>query len=512
MGDIRDPHEAERLEFAEPDAYHSRREFLTRTAVAAGLAAGMGLMLDPETVVAAAAAQQRRQQIPSPRNLPIDTIVVLMMENRSFDHYLGWLPGADGRQAGLTFSDKHGRLHATHRLGTEFQGCGFLDPDHSWDGGRLELDGGRMDGFLKADSDVFSIGYYTEHDLPFTPQVAQSFTTFDRFFCSLLASTYPNREYMHAGQSYGRKDNSLPVTSSGVGFPDTTIFAALAGAGISSRYFFTDIPVSALWGVPGVLRSSQVQLYYEQAALGLLPPVSFVDPSFNGDSQGTSGDEHPHGDPRVGQAFMADVVHAFIDSPHWKRGALFIVYDEWGGFFDHVVPPRVPDLRASPDPRNDFGQMGFRIPAVLVSPYARRGYIDHSIYGFESILKLIRYRFGLAPLTPRDLFANNIAYAFDWESKPQYDPPHLPTPPDVISSACSGSALANGDGVGLDDGSLVGVNLLSRLGTREPATRPKPHDLDAMLTTGYLERLGFEYRPARPATMFRHPSKLGMRP
>ena len=102
--------------------------------------------------------------------------------------------------------------------------------------------------------------------------------------------------------------------------------------------------------------------------------MSFVDPAF-GDigvlGGGVSGDEHPHGDVRVGQAFMADVVHAFMESPQYKRGALFIVYDEWGGFFDHVRPPRVPDLRTSRDLNQDFGQMGFRIPAVLVSPYAR---------------------------------------------------------------------------------------------------------------------------------------------
>ncbi len=219
-----------------------------------------------------------------------------------------------------------------------------------------------MDGFLKAASDIFSIGYYTQDDLPFTPHVAQAFTAFDRFFCSLLSSTYPNREYMHAAQSYGKIDNSTP---SGNGFPDTTIFAALSKAGVSNQYYYTDIPVSALWGSAGLKRSSQVQTFYEQAAAGTLPALSFVDPSFNGEDQGTSGDEHPHGDVRVGQAFVADVVHAFMESPQYKRGALFIVYDEWGGFFDHVVPPRVPDLRTSRDLNQDFGQMGFRIPAVV---------------------------------------------------------------------------------------------------------------------------------------------------
>jgi phospholipase C len=326
--------------------------------------------------------------------MPIDTFVVLMMENRSFDHYLGWLPGADGRQAGLTFTDRSGARHATHRLAADTQGCGFLDPDHSWNGGRTQLAGGDADGFLKAASDTFAIGYYAGEDLAFTPHVARAYTAFDRFFCSLLASTYPNREYMHAGQSYGRKDNSLPLASAG--FPDTTIFAALSRAGVSNRYFFTDIPVSVLWGAPGLARSGQVQEYYERAAAGRLPALSFVDPSFNGESQGTSGDEHPHGDVRVGQAFMADVVHAFVESPQYERGALFVVYDEWGGFFDHVVPPRVPDLRPSASLAGDFGQMGFRVPAIAVSPYARAAHVDHTIYGFESILKMIRYRYGLA--------------------------------------------------------------------------------------------------------------------
>ncbi len=516
MGDPRDPDEAERLEALAADEFHTRRDFLQRTAVAAGLSASLGLLLDPDTVLSQAAKRQRAAAVPSPRNLPIDTFVVLMMENRSFDHYLGWLPGADGRQAGLRFTDSQGHAYSTHRLRDNYQGCGFLDPDHSWQGGRTELDGGRMDGFLRAQSDVFSIGYYEESDLPFTPHLAKASTAFDRFFCSLLASTYPNREYMHAAQSYGMIDNSIPAGSGGqMGFPDTTIFAALSKAGVSNHYFYTDIPVSALWGQPGLARSSQVQHYYEQASAGTLPALSFVDPAFNGEDQGTSGDEHPHGDVRVGQAFIADIVHAFIESPQWSRGALFIVYDEWGGFFDHVVPPRVPDLRTSSNLNNDFGQMGFRIPALVVSPYARRGYVDHSIYGFESILKMIRYRYGIPPLTPRDLYANNIATAFDFESKPRLEPPALPQPAHVISQACSGSPpVDTGGNAGLDDGSLLG-SPPGTVPTPPPLPqkdeRPKPHDLDTLLTSGYLERLRFRYRKATPATMFRHPSKLGMR-
>ena len=112
----RDP-QHEQFAAEHPEAYGTRREFLQRTAMAAGLAAGAGVLLGPDVVIAEAAKKQNRAKLPSPRNLPIDTFVVLMMENRSFDHYLGWLPGADGRQAGLTYKDITGKAFKTALLG-----------------------------------------------------------------------------------------------------------------------------------------------------------------------------------------------------------------------------------------------------------------------------------------------------------------------------------------------------------------------------------------------------------
>src|SRR5581483_1791478 len=147
------------------DEHLRRREFLQRTAMAIGAGASVAATMSAESLVAhAAQAELSRRRLPSPRNLPLDTFVVLMMENRSFDHYLGWLPGADGRQAGLTYTDALGHAFHTHRLAPDFQGCAHLDPDHSWEGGRAQLDGGRMDGFLRARSDTFAIGYYAEDD------------------------------------------------------------------------------------------------------------------------------------------------------------------------------------------------------------------------------------------------------------------------------------------------------------------------------------------------------------
>ena len=464
-----------------------RREFLQRTAVTAGLAAGLGTVLDPDVLLAEAAAKQRRRKLPSPRNLPIDTFVVLMMENRSFDHYLGWLPNADGKQAGLTYIDEEGRTGTTRRFAPDFQGCDHPDPSHSWNGGREQMNGGRMDGFLRGRNDEFAISYYTKEDLPFISHAASASTAYDRFFCSVLGPTFPNRYYMHAATAYGRKDNALPVETGGL--PDTTIFASMLAKGLTARYYFNDLPAAGLWGIPGLQRSARVEEYYARAASGTLPNLSFVDPVFGGQSpasaNGVRGDEHPHGDIRAGQAYMADIAHAFMESPQWKRGAMFIVYDEWGGFFDHVRPPRVPDDFNSRDPKEDFGQMGMRIPAVVLSPYARRGHVDHGTYGFESILKMVEYKFGLAPLSRRDRYATNIARSFDWESKPG-DPPELPDPVQVASPPCPGEETA--------------------------ATASFPsfpdHDLVRLHTSGFLDQLGFDYRPAASSTTFRLPDSF----
>ena len=300
-----------------------------------------------------------------------------------------------------------------------------------------------------------------------------------------MGSTFPNREYMHAAESYGLRDNGLPPDAGYAAFPDNTIFAALSAAGVSNRYFFNDLPAAGLWGIPGLARSGRVEEYYLRCATGALPNVSYVDPNFGaaaGEGPGLSGDEHPHGDVRTGQAFMADVAHAFMESPQWERGALFITYDEWGGFFDHVRPPRVPDQRNHRNIDLDYGLMGMRVPTLCLSPYARRGYVDHTLYGFESILKFISYRWNLKPLNRRVAYAQNIGRSLDWESKPRLELPELPDPVSVVSLPC---ATAGG-----------------------AATRPKDHDMMTLVTSGYLDRFGFDYVPATAESTFRQPHSV----
>ena len=443
-----------------PEAALRRRDFLSRTAYAAGLA-GAAASVPLNLLIGEAAKREAiAAALPTPSNMPVDHFVVLMMENRSFDHYFGWLPGADGVQHRTYLDPDNGNAPVETRhastLGTgEWQGCGHPDPDHSWAGGRKQLGSARTntrsepDGFLEGDNDEFALCYYDEGDLGFIHPAGREFTVFDRFHCSLMASTWPNRYYMWSAQSGGRINNDPPADQ--LGNQWETLFdralrnnpTGLGQTGLSARYYNSDLPFSAVWGARGATWTRPVADYYADCAAGTLPNISFVDPPFRdgGGGDGISADEHPLGDVRLGQAFMSDVVHAFMESPNWERGALFIVYDEWGGFFDHVRPPSVPDARSSSNIDLDYGQMGFRIPGVVVSPFAQRGAVSHLQCGFESIIKLITYRFGLGSLTTRDARAQNIGLSMNWTS-PNFERPGLPDPNRIVSKPCT---LGGGD-------------------------------------------------------------------
>jgi phospholipase C len=234
---------------------------------------------------------------------------------------------------------------------------------------------------------------------------------------------------MHSANSGGIKDNSLPFD---VGYPGgfdwVTIWDRLAAAGVPAHYYYTDLPVVALWGTRLLPIASKLVNYFADAAAGTLPNVVFIDPGFGGD---TRTDEHPHGDVRDGQRLVEQCLRAFVESPHWERGVFILTYDEWGGFYDHVRPPRFKDDRASPVDDENFGQGGFRVPTRIVSPYARENFVDHTLYDHTSILRFIQWRFLGAPkrgrghatdswyLATRDRHAKNIG----WSLRP--DSPNL---------------------------------------------------------------------------------------
>jgi phospholipase C len=339
-------------------------------------------------------------RLPRPHESGIDHVVVVTMENRSFDHLLGWLPGADGKQAGLMFADAAGNAHATFALAPDYRGCSYRDPDHTYRGGRIAYAGGACDGFLKNESDVFAIGYYTKRDLPFLGRAAAGFTVCDRYFSAFMGPTFPNRLYLHCGRT-DRIGNSATASR----LP--TIWDRLAARGVQGRYYTDALRFLFLWGPKYASIMRPVSEFTRACRRGTLPAVSYVDPRL-GPANARANDDHPPVDIRAGEYFLSQIYAAVTSSPAWPKTLLVITFDEWGGFFDHVAPPQGADA----DPSHRL--RGFRVPCVLVSPFARRGYVDHGLYDHASILKLIEWRFGLAPLAARDRAARNLANALDF--------------------------------------------------------------------------------------------------
>jgi phospholipase C len=372
----------------------------------------------------------------------VEHVVVVMMENRSFDHFLGWVPGADGLQAGLTYTDAAGVPHSTHHLAPDYQGCGHPDPDHSYTGGRVEYDNGACDGWLRAGSnDEYAIGYYTQADLAFLGPAVPQWTTFSRYFAAIMAETYPNRIYQHAAQT-DRITNTTTIST----LP--TIWDRLAAAGRSGRYYFSDVPFLALWGAKYLPISRPIAAFYLACATGTLPNVSFVDPRFIDEGSGTSGDDHPHADIRNGEAFMYSIYRAITTSPNWRNTVLVFNYDEWGGFYDHVPPPTAPIPAADQAAGNQDGRLGFRIPSLVVSPWARRGYVDTRVYDHTSVLRMIESRWSLPPLTVRDQTANNLADVLDF-STTNRSASRYPVPPGLFGAPCGTPALVEEEWSGL---------------------------------------------------------------
>ncbi len=402
-----------------------------------------------QPAAAATASAVPNVSLPNPLDSGIEHVIVVMMENRSFDHFLGWLPGADGRQAGLSYRDPGGRSHKTFHQ-PQFDGCGFNDPDHSYSGGRIQYNGGKMDGFL-ADSanDSYAISFYRASDRPFMGTLARRYMTCDRYFCSILGPTFPNRIFQHAGQT-DRVSNTFSAST----LP--TIWDQLnRPGGPTGGYYYSDLPIVALWGTKYLPISKGIPQFLSDAAAGTLPNVAYVDPGFNGEDNGTSNDDHPLADIRAGDAFLSQIFHAVASGPGWDKTVLVINYDEWGGFFEHVPPPRVtPGVPIGASPATGVDQdldangkvlTGFRVPCIVASPFTTVGVnkpsVAHGFYDHTSVLKLIEWRWGLQPLTSRDASSastdpGNLATILNFGSPDTRVPVHLPVLPPFTPVGC----------------------------------------------------------------------------
>jgi len=403
----------------------ARRRFLKQSALATA-----GLALTATRGGAEVTAQKPGEKhLPKPDKSGIEHIVLVMMENRSFDHFLGWLPGAEGRQGGLTFLDKTNTPQSTFPLAPDYQGCDHPDPAHDYAGARVEFNNGACDGWLRAgDNDAFSIGYYTQNDLPFLGSAVPAWTTCDHYFAAIMAGTFPNRIYQHAAQT-DRLDNSLTTST----LP--TIWDRLEAQSISRKYYYSDLPLIALWGNKYQSISTDISEFFSDCSAGTLPAFSMVDPQFVGEEIGITNDDHPHADIRNGEVFLNSIYDAIRSSPNWANTVLIINFDEWGGFFEHV-PPTIAPIPPADAALGSDGLRGFRVPALVISPFARRGYIANGLYDHTSVLRMVEWRWNLPPLTVRDANANNLAEVLNFKHHPDLSAPEFAVPPGPFGSQC----------------------------------------------------------------------------
>jgi phospholipase C len=421
-----------------------RRQFIAGVAAAAaGSLVLPGCGSSPGSTTATAA-------LPNPAGSGIDHIVVVMMENRSFDHYLGWVPGADGVQAGVRLKDSAGNSFNSYDLAPSYQNTVLADPDHSYAGGRTEINNGKMDGFLlpQPAGDTFPIGYYTAGSLPFFKGCVDNWTICDRYFCSILAPTTPNRIYMHAGQT-DRNSNTVAIST----LP--TVWDRMQAAGRSVAYYYTDVSYTSFWGskYQGFSKKYDMASFAADIASGTLADLTYIDNvgnTFN-EGSGVSMDDHPYGDIRNGQVFLNKVYDALRQSPKWDRTLVVINYDEWGGFYDHVAPPFAPVTKEEFAATQNDGRLGCRVPCVLIGPRARRGHVEHTQFDHNSVLNMIAWRFGFAPLGARG-DSNNLALALDFSRPPDLSAPVFTVPQGPFGEQCFSPSEAAALGIPVPPG------------------------------------------------------------
>lgn len=333
----------------------------------------------------------------------IEHVIVVMMENRSFDHMFGALKLEEGREvegldADMSNPDADGNTVTVFHSEVE---C-VPDPGHSWDNSHDQWNSGANDHFVTNYGDDEVMGYLNREDLPVYYALADRYALCDHWFCSVMGPTWPNRLYGHAGTSDGQDNNDLPAD---VFFTFPTVWTKLDEIGVGWRYYYTDLPFIALF--EGHSREETVgdlDDFFWDLENGELPPVVWVDPGFSW------CDDHPPHFVGFGQEWIAAVYSALAASPYWSKSLLVILYDEHGGFFDHVPPPTTDDDFAA----EGFDQLGFRTPALVVGPYVKSG-VSSIVFDHTSWIRFVCDLYGIEPWTRRIAAATSIGELIDWD-------------------------------------------------------------------------------------------------
>ncbi len=350
---------------------------------AAGAAAAAGVAAPVLSSTAALASARARSVRPAP-STPLKHVIIDCQENRSFDHYYGFAPfaGSAGVPTGYSQPDGAGGKVAPF----QFTSLGTPDIGHSWNAVHSEWNGGKMDGFYTTDG-INCMGYYTAAQLPYYYSLFDDFTLCGNYFCSVLGPTWPNRFYLAAGTSGGITTNG--VWGYGV-FDYPIILDLLEAAGVTWKVYnigWDSVPFGnsdnvvvfwQRWAHDQRTRGSKGD-YLNDLRLGRLPQVSFIVPSF-----ARGWDEHPPADVSVGMGIQQELITALQASSAWQSSAYILTYDEHGGYFDHVAPPQF-----------DAYGAGIRVPTWVISPFARKGHVETTVYEHTSTLKFLETVFGL---------------------------------------------------------------------------------------------------------------------
>ena len=380
---------------------------------------------------------------------PIKHVVFLIKENRTFDNLFGTFPGADG----VSFGYDRGTRRPLRR-GTD-KSIGSEDIPHCYTCSREAWNHGRMDGFNQGPvSDRWSYTQLRRSQLPNYWDWAREFVLADNFFSSAQGPSFPNHLYSIAAQSGGAHDNPRRTgrfrSSNTFGcdapigqtvtivdseghekqvqpcFDFLTEGDLLTRAGLDWAYYAAEPDqLGYIWSAYSAIRHIRETKQWSRHVLPVdtvigdiranrLPPVTWITPRYE-------VSEHPQYNFCLGENWSTQVIDAIMRSPMWKDTAIFVTWDDYGGFYDHVPPPQV----------DGFG-LGIRVPLLVISPYARNGVIDHQVGEFSSVLRFIEGNWGLTQLTDRDRDATDLSYDFDFTKRP-HRPDPLPLRSDCFS-------------------------------------------------------------------------------
>jgi phospholipase C len=411
--------------------------------------------------------------------MPFDHIVVVMMENHSFDNLLGNLSRSRPDVEGLTF-DAAGQAQNSNPsvAGGRSEVAAHAFPDtaqaknisQSWRATHEQIDDGIMDGFVSSEhGQPEAMGYYPPTVLPFAYSLAGTFTVANHWFCSAPGPTYPNRRFLLAGTAFGGTTSAPSEILEALRTPPAngTICDLLSKHNLSWADYSRDVPMTLV--LPRILlehfhHHHRYQRFLEDCKAGTLPQVSFVDPKMGTlsaignaikeipgeiklflDRLDPGETEEDPDDMYYGERWAHETIEAVVRSPVWPRTLLIYTYDEHGGYYDHVQPPQAiaPDdiaPRLGPGESGDYRRYGPRVPAVVVSPYSRPGGVSNVVCDHTSILATIEHKWNLPALTARDANAATVMDFLNPAAPALLDPPPLLAPSSTGPSGPVGAA------------------------------------------------------------------------